>query len=162
MVARRSGYRAPARGLGVGQMSYLVGANLLHRSFIVGCTGRSSDHSVRHPHHRAVHGSLSNDPDDPPEHRHTLCGALVGGSDALDQHVDHVRAHRGNEVALDYNAGLAGAPGGGLVTHYPPGPVAGRWTPSRLGLDAVSPGKEPGTVIRSGWVRGSAIRRAQR
>lgn len=99
-----------------GQMEYLMGANPLKRSYIVGFKGLGDDWA-RHPHHRAAHGSKTNSMLDPPEHRHTLWGALVGGPDANDQHNDVTTDYVSNEVAIDYNATLVGALAG-LYTYY--------------------------------------------
>ncbi len=87
------------------QMNYIMGDNPLGRSYIV---GYSHDYA-RHPHHRAAHGSATNSMFDPVEHKHTLWGALVGGPDASDQHVDSTSDFIYNEVAIDYNAGAVGA-----------------------------------------------------
>ncbi|MBN2442093.1 MAG: glycoside hydrolase family 9 protein, partial [Spirochaetales bacterium] len=88
-----------------GQMIYIMGDNPLNRSYIVGY----SDNYARHPHHRAAHGSLKNDMDIPPEHKHTLWGALVGGPDGKDEHRDLTTDYSYNEVAIDYNAAFVGA-----------------------------------------------------
>ncbi|MEJ6951298.1 glycoside hydrolase family 9 protein [Natronospora cellulosivora (SeqCode)] len=87
------------------QMEYLMGDNPMGYSYIVGY----SDEYVQHPHHRAAHGSLTNSMEDPPEHRHTLWGALVGGPGPDDEHVDSTIDYIYNEVAIDYNAGFVGA-----------------------------------------------------
>lgn len=88
-----------------GQMEYLLGDNPLGRSYEVGY----SDNYALHPHHRAAHGSTTNSPDNPPEHKHILWGALVGGPDLGDNHVDDIWDYIYNEVAIDYNAGFVGA-----------------------------------------------------
>ncbi len=87
------------------QMNYIMGDNPLGRSYIVGY----SDNYAEHPHHRAAHGSASNSIFDPVEHKHILWGALVGGPDADDNHVDETNDYIYNEVAIDYNAGAVGA-----------------------------------------------------
>lgn len=87
------------------QINYIMGDNPLGRSYIVGY----SDNYARHPHHRAAHGSATNSMFDPPEHKHILWGALVGGPGANDEHVDSTSDFVYNEVAVDYNAGLVGA-----------------------------------------------------
>lgn len=92
------------------QMQYLMGDNPLNLSYIVGY----SDNHAMHPHHRAAHGSPSNDMFYPEEHKHTLWGALVGGPDFEDNHKDTTDDYVYNEVAIDYNAGLVGA----LAGHY--------------------------------------------
>jgi endoglucanase len=88
-----------------GQMEYLLGDNPLGLSYEVGY----SDNYAQHPHHRAAHGSTTNSPDDPPEHKHILWGALVGGPDLEDNHNDDIWDYIYNEVAIDYNAGFVGA-----------------------------------------------------
>lgn len=101
-----------------GQMTYIMGANPLSRSYIVGY----SDKHAEHPHHRAAHGSLKNDMNIPPEHKHTLWGALVGGPDGSDFHDDVTTDYSYNEVAIDYNAAFVGACAG-LYDFF--GPAAG-------------------------------------
>jgi hypothetical protein len=96
-----------------GQMEYLLGDNPLNRSYEVGY----GDNYPQHPHHRAAHGSTTNSPDDPPQHKHTLWGALVGGPDLEDNHNDDIWDYIYNEVAIDYNAGFVGALAG-LVYYY--------------------------------------------
>ena len=88
-----------------GQMTYIMGANPLNRSYIVGY----GNNPVLHPHHRAAHGSLTQDMNVPPNHRHTLWGALAGGPDGSDQHRDLTTDYAYNEVAIDYNAAFVGA-----------------------------------------------------
>jgi endoglucanase len=88
-----------------GQMTYIMGDNPLSRSYIVGY----GDNHAEHPHHRAAHGSLTNDMNDPPNHKHILWGALVGGPDGSDNHEDITTDYSYNEVAIDYNAAFVGA-----------------------------------------------------
>jgi len=45
---------------------------------------------------------------EPPEHRHVLYGALVGGPDSTDNYTDDISNYTCNEVACDYNAGFVG------------------------------------------------------
>ncbi|RCX09108.1 dockerin type I repeat protein [Anaerobacterium chartisolvens] len=87
------------------QMDYILGDNPMKRSYEVGY----SDISAKHPHHRAAHGSKALSMLNPLEHRHTLWGALVGGPDGTDKHVDETTDFVYNEVAIDYNAGFVGA-----------------------------------------------------
>lgn len=85
------------------QMNYLMGDNPLNRCYIVGY----SDISVKYPHHRAASGlSKCEDPD---PHRYVLYGALVGGPDDSDQHIDVTSDWVYNEVTIDYNAAFVGA-----------------------------------------------------
>ncbi|MGC8825345.1 MAG: glycoside hydrolase family 9 protein, partial [Bacteroidales bacterium] len=95
------------------QMQYILGNNPLNRSYVVGY----SNNYAKHPHHRAAHGSPSNSMFDPPEHKHILWGALVGGPGSEDEHVDATNDFIYNEVAIDYNAGLVGALAG-LCTYF--------------------------------------------
>ena len=93
-----------------GQMEYLMGNNPMGYSYIVGY----GNAYAKHPHHRAAHGSATNDMNIPTEHKHTLWGALVGGPDANDFHNDLTTDYVYNEVAIDYNAAFVGA----LAGHY--------------------------------------------
>ncbi|MBN2442092.1 MAG: glycoside hydrolase family 9 protein [Spirochaetales bacterium] len=88
-----------------GQMNYIMGDNPLDKSYIVGY----GNNWVKHPHHRAAHGSFTNSMVDPVDHRHTLWGALASGPDGSDNHIDLVSEYSYNEVAVDYNAGFVGA-----------------------------------------------------
>ena len=85
------------------QMDYLMGKNPLNRCYIVGY----SDISAKFPHHRAASG-LSRC-EDPRPHKYVLYGALVGGPDAQDQHIDRTDDYIYNEVTIDYNAAFVGA-----------------------------------------------------
>lgn len=85
------------------QMNYLMGDNPINRCYIVGY----SDISAKYPHHRAASGlSKCEDPD---PHKYVLYGALVGGPDANDQHIDLTKDYIYNEVTIDYNAAFVGA-----------------------------------------------------
>jgi len=95
------------------QMNYILGDNPLGRSYEVGY----SDNYAKHPHHRAAHGSKTLNMNVPAEHRHILWGALVGGPDKEDKHVDETTDFVYNEVAVDYNAGFVGALAG-LYKYY--------------------------------------------
>lgn len=92
------------------QMEYIMGDNPAGRCMEVGY----DETSAVHPHHRAAHGSKTNSMVVPQQHRHTLWGALVGGPDGDDVHVDDTVDFVYNEVAIDYNAGFVGA----LAGHY--------------------------------------------
>lgn len=89
------------------QMDYILGDNPMGYSYEVGYP--SPEESVQHPHHRAAHGSIANDMFVPTQHRHVLWGALAGGPDATDYHMDITKEFAYNEVAVDYNAGFVGA-----------------------------------------------------
>ncbi len=93
------------RDFAASQMNYILGENPLDRCYIVGLY----ENSVKHPHHRAAHGSETLSMLDPPEHKHVLHGALVGGPDLSDQHNDETSDYVSNEVTIDYNAACVGA-----------------------------------------------------
>jgi hypothetical protein len=97
------------------QMDYIMGSNPMGYSYIVGFP--APELAAKHPHHRAAHGSATNSMQDPPNHRHVLWGALVGGPDTGDLHNDLTTDFVYNEVACDYNAGLVGALAG-LYRYY--------------------------------------------
>jgi endoglucanase len=102
---------AAIRPWAVRQMAYLLGDNPLNKSYVMGF----GDVYASQPHHPAGHASTSGQPDDPPENRHLIWGALVNGpSDASDGHVDQRSDYGANEVAIDYNAPLVAA----LAAHY--------------------------------------------
>jgi hypothetical protein len=94
----------------LGQMNYILGSNPMNRCYMVGF----ASNSAKHPHHRAAHGSFTNSMSDPPNHRHTLWGGLVGGPDTSDYHDDATNDFVYNEVAVDYSAAFVGA----LAGHY--------------------------------------------
>ena len=85
------------------QMEYIMGNNPLDRCYIVGF----KENSAKYPHHRAASGLLSSK--DTREQRHVLWGALVGGPDGLDNHIDITDDYIYNEVTIDYNAAFVGA-----------------------------------------------------
>ncbi len=89
------------------QIDYILGANPDERSYVVGFGNKFP----RNAHHRASHGSPTDTIQDPSTNRHILYGALVGGPTSPDDssHVDDRANFKGNEVALDYNAGFTGA-----------------------------------------------------
>ncbi len=89
-----------------GQMQYIMGDNPLNRAYIV---GYDLENGACHPHHRASHGSKTLNMDEPADQTHVLWGALVGGPDQDDYHVDITKDYIYNEVAVDYNAGFTGA-----------------------------------------------------
>ncbi len=87
------------------QMDYILGDNPMNRCYLVGY----GENSAKNPHHRAAHGSLTNSMLVPAVQKHVLWGALVGGPDTTDNHVDDITDYVYNEVAIDYNAGFVGA-----------------------------------------------------
>lgn len=86
-----------------GQMEYLMGENPVNTCYVVGYC----DNSVKYPHHRAASGLTKCE--DTADHKHILYGALVGGPDAEDKHVDTTADWIYNEVTIDYNAAFVGA-----------------------------------------------------
>ncbi len=96
-----------------GQMQYIMGDNPMGRAYIV---GYDLENGACHPHHRASHGSKTLSALDPVDQVHVLWGALVGGPDSDDFHVDDTNDYIYNEVAVDYNAGFVGASAG--LYHY--------------------------------------------
>lgn len=86
-----------------GQMEYLMGENPVNTCYVVGYC----DNSVKYPHHRAASGLTKCE--DTADHKHVLYGALVGGPDAEDKHVDTTADWIYNEVTIDYNAAFVGA-----------------------------------------------------
>ncbi|QNU68136.1 glycoside hydrolase family 9 protein [Ruminiclostridium herbifermentans] len=99
-----------------GAMEYLMGRNPMGYSYIVGYGYEKGLPFAKHPHHRAAHGSKTNSMNDPEEHRHILWGALAGGPDLNDYHIDSTTEYAYNEVTIDYNAAFVGALAG--LYHY--------------------------------------------
>ena len=89
-----------------GQMEYILGDNPIERCYVVGY----AENSAKYPHHRAASGLTM--AEDTAEHKHVLWGALVGGPDKEDQHVDTTADWVYNEVTIDYNAAFVGAAAG--------------------------------------------------
>ncbi len=89
------------------QINYMLGENPNRRSYVVGF----GNNPPINPHHRAAHGSTTNNINSPTNNKNVLFGALVGGpSDPNDNaYVDDRTNYVTNEVALDYNAGFTGA-----------------------------------------------------
>lgn len=90
------------------QIDYLLGNNSKGFSYMEGYGSLFP----RHSHHATAEGRWdgNNDVGLPDENRHIAYGALVGGpKDVNDTYVDDRGDFIGNEVALDYNAGLVGA-----------------------------------------------------
>lgn len=89
------------------QIDYILGDNPSNRSYVVGF----GSNAPKNPHHRAAHGSLTNNINDPITNRYVLYGALVGGPSSPNDfaYTDDRTNYITNEVALDYNAGFTGA-----------------------------------------------------
>ncbi|MCL6590510.1 MAG: glycoside hydrolase family 9 protein [Firmicutes bacterium] len=86
------------------QINYCLGQNPGNRSYVVGF----GNNPPVHPHHRTAHGSWADSQSIPPNHRHTLYGALVGGPGSNDAYEDVISNYQTNEVACDYNAAFVG------------------------------------------------------
>jgi endoglucanase len=89
----------------VKQINYALGDNPRNSSYVVGF----GNNPPRNVHHRAAHGSWSNNINEPTISRHILYGALVGGPGTNDAYVDNRQDFTKNEVACDYNAGFTSA-----------------------------------------------------
>lgn len=89
----------------VKQINYILGDNPRKGSYIVGF----GENSPQHPHHRTAHGPWGGQIEQPKEHRHILYGALVGSPTTSDGHNDSISDYVANEVAIDYNSGIAGS-----------------------------------------------------
>ena len=85
------------------QMNYLLGNNPLNRNYIV----VYNSVSAKYPHHRASSGFTRCEETGP--QKYVLYGALVGGPDGNDQHIDSTADYIYNEVTIDYNAAFVGA-----------------------------------------------------
>ena len=115
------------RDFGEAQINYALGDNPEGRSYVVGF----GTNPPINPHHRAAHGSTTNNIHSPVTNQHILYGALVGGpSQPTDgaSYVDDRTDFRANEVALDYNAGYTAALailyeiyGGKTILNFPVG-----------------------------------------
>lgn len=94
-------------GFAAGQLDYILGDNPNQRSYVVGF----GNNPPINPHHRAAHGSTTNNINLPANNLHVLYGALVGGPNQPDDnaYVDDRTDFIANEVAMDYNAGFTGA-----------------------------------------------------
>ena len=95
-----------------GQMEYILGDNPMGYAMEVGY----ENNFASQPHHRSSHCSPTQSMEDPVTQVHTLWGALVGGVDADDVHVDITKNYIYNEVTDDYNAAFCGDLAG--LYHY--------------------------------------------
>ncbi|MBR4362389.1 MAG: glycoside hydrolase family 9 protein [Ruminococcus sp.] len=86
------------------QMEYILGKNPMGYAYEVGY-GNSY---ATQPHHRASHCSDKQSQENLIHQVHTLWGALVGGPDLDDFHIDETKNYIYNEVTDDYNAGFCG------------------------------------------------------
>ncbi|UZO79858.1 glycoside hydrolase family 9 protein [Aquimarina sp. ERC-38] len=89
----------------VDQINYILGDNPNDRSFQLGF-GKNPPNK---PHHRGQHSSWFRSESIPEESRHTLYGALMGGTSRPDDvFVEDRSDFQANEVAVDYNACFQG------------------------------------------------------
>jgi hypothetical protein len=75
-------YEAKLTAFAKKQVDYALGDG--GRSYVVGF----GTNPPVHPHHRTAHGSWSDQQNNPPYHRHTIYGALVGGPGSTDNYTD--------------------------------------------------------------------------
>ncbi len=102
----------------------------------------------KHPHHRAAHGSRTNNMNNPKYHKHTLYGALVGGPDSTDTHNDVTTDYVLNEVAIDYNASCVA--GLSIASYF--------WGQQQMPLPDPEPESHPGDEIYIKAVMGQDTR----
>lgn len=95
------------------QLNYVLGDNPLGMSYAVGFGPVWSQVA----HHRASHGSTTNNVAVPALPRHVLYGGLAGGPRLDDSYTDDRNEFSLTEVATDMNAGFTGALAG-LVQAY--------------------------------------------
>jgi len=119
---------AAAADFALSQLDYVMGDNEYDRSFV---TGWGPNPPTR-PHHATAYGHDDLDWDLSREFLRPLPGALVGGptSEAFDVteagYADDINDYIGNEVTLDYNAGLVGLAAFALAPRArPPEPPPG-------------------------------------
>ena len=99
------------RNFAMSQVEYVMGENEYSRSFVVGW----GENPPSHPHHANAYGYEAEDWDLSREPRYTLYGAMVGGptrgshGPTSPGYADDINDYVGNEVAISYNAGFAGA-----------------------------------------------------
>ena len=89
----------------VNQVNYILGQNPRNCSYI----GGFGNCPPQHPHHRTAHGAWNQQQANPAQERHILYGALAGSPQPDDSFNDVISDAVGNEVALDYNAGISSA-----------------------------------------------------
>jgi len=126
------------------QMDFILGNNPHGRSFVIGIGPNPANNPTR-PHHRAATGFGGNtEPNGNgwarfeanEVHEHLLTGALVGGP--INQvYSNHIRDYTYTEVAIDFNASLAGAAAGLWMRHKshqpdPPSAIPGDFRPELL------------------------------
>ncbi|EGG23967.1 putative glycoside hydrolase [Cavenderia fasciculata] len=115
------------------QLAYVLGDNPNQQSFVVGVGNK---HPIN-PHHRAAHGSTTNNIKDPVNNIHMLYGALVGGPGKDDAYTDDRENYITNEVATDYNACFVA-----VLAYY----AAGNETTTPTSSETVCSSEEAATV----------------
>ena len=134
------------------QMDYLLGKNPMNRCYVVGY----SDISAKYPHHRASSGLSKCE--DRGEQRYVLYGALVGGPDEGDQHIDLTEDWIYNEVTIDYNAAFVGACAG---NYYFFGDESMQVTPDFPPEVSYNPGEDGPEGGNRYWAEGFCVDIAQ-
>ncbi|KAI8987553.1 Six-hairpin glycosidase-like protein [Mycotypha africana] len=88
------------------QIDYMLGNNFMATPYVCGI----HKNSPRNPHHAGASGGtdIANINSSPPEEKHLLYGAIVGGPDKDDKFYDIRDDWTQTEVALDYNAPFQG------------------------------------------------------
>ena len=84
-------------------MEYILGDNPMGYAYEVGY----GSNFASQPHHRSSHCSATQSMEDPITQVHTLWGALVGGPDLKDVHVDETGDYIYNEVTDTTQASAA-------------------------------------------------------
>ncbi len=110
---KQSEFQAELVNFATEQIDYILGDNPHNMSYMVGY----GDKWQTAAHHRASHGSTSNDIDSPTIPRHILYGALAGGPDVSDGFSLDRAEFPMTEVATDMNAGFTGALAGLVKAH---------------------------------------------
>lgn len=95
------------------QVNYVLGDNPLNMSYMVGY----GDNYSQVAHHRAAHGSTTNNISNPVIPRFVLYGGLAGGPAGDDSYTNDRSNYARTEVATDMNAGITGLLAG-LVDAY--------------------------------------------
>ncbi|KAF7730039.1 hypothetical protein EC973_002984 [Apophysomyces ossiformis] len=98
--------KKPYRTFALQQLDYLLGKNRMLTPYVVGIHANSP----QNPHHAGASGGhdLVHMESSPPQERHVLYGAVVGGPGKDDLFYDEREDWAQSEVALDYNAPFQG------------------------------------------------------
>merc|ERR1712179_586863 len=96
-------------------VSYMLGDNPISKSYVIGYDKFGTKSQVTAPHHKnsacdrwdtACDWSYWNGLQDSEPQKHTLYGALIGGTEDDDSFIDSRKRFYYNEVSTDYNAGF--------------------------------------------------------